>query len=444
MKVYMYLLLSVIGMFEEFPSVDSIDADRVQTLYTNLPFIKLSAFELLVLPGLLFSFLSRRLYRERQQSLILHDWRFRLLLITFFAAIVNGFVQGARAFDIAFEIRAIVVAFAVGYIVAEQTRSITDVEQILRWLAFLGITRGLWGVYLWQEGVGRTFGDFQIVFYDFGSLLLILLSMSYLVSRVLAHPSIRRVAYSIALSVPMVISFIFSFRRALNVAVGVGIFLVVVLYLKSMLSHKAFRVAVMLPLSLLVVYAIDQGFSYVALIREDPLQISTADVPGAGDMLQSDLFRSLESSMVVDNVLDSPFLGKGWGVRYSLTQPLPQQFEAFFYEVNMFVHDSHLEVLLKMGLIGLIAYLVFWGSLFKRMVKKCMYTLGQRANGLDWIVLFMSIVFFTMFFFGPQLNHIRTMCLVVVTTVLFFPLESQILPNKGIAPHGLDHLKKKC
>jgi hypothetical protein len=431
LSILLYLLVGVLALIEEFPSLDSIDADRVITIYSSIPGYYLSVFEIIlafVSLGIVLSAKRRDCLWRLVRSC---DWKIRALFVFFLVGIVVGFSRGASIKDVIFQVRAIVDASVFFCILIAVVDSLAEVERLLKLLVILGCLKGYWGLYLLANGIGRELEGSHIVYYDFGSLLVFLIASSFLIPSIISAFSIRKLVAGALIITPMAVSFVYSYRRGLYVGLLVGAIVFVSILMAPARLRMLFRmlIATLMIVTLVVSLTATQGV--VGLIQDQIGQNIASSVAeqSMSDVESSNLFRLLETNFVLDELSASPILGRGWGTRYAIDNRLPPMVYFFFNEVNMFVHDSHLMVALKMGLVGFFFYLLCIWDAFRNVVHAFNARHNARTRNVLGVIVFISMVYFTMFFFGPQIAHIRTMCIIALTTGLGYVMLAQIGPS---------------
>jgi len=419
--IYIYLILFLLGFFEEFPSLDSIEAYQIQTLYTNLPSIKFSIYEIV-----LFTVFFISILKNETKSVIVIDRGlkrvFYLFLFIVTVDIIYGITNGNGIVNILFQIRALFDGLVLGFIFLKEIRTSEDINSLLKFLITIAFIKGCWGIYCFVNGIGRRFGDYHIIYYDFGTLLVILLSLAYLVLYIFEKKKFRLRWPAIIISLPMIFSFIYSFRRALLVGTILSIiFLLVIIFLKNKV-YRLFKLALFLFLGFAASFIIN-GLK-IEDILNNLLEGQKVELISDSGEESSNAFRVVELGMVLNNISRSPVIGLGWGSTYDITEDLNDISMDFFLNVNMFVHNSHLAVFLKMGILGGLVYLLLLYYYFKTLLNSYFNQRAVKNRRMLLIIIFMSGVYFMMFFFGPQIFQIRTMAIVVLTLLMVFPLSA--------------------
>jgi len=137
---------------------------------------------------------------------------------------------------------------------------------------------------------------------------------------------------------------------------------------------------------------------------------------------------------LVNKFLEKPFLGSGFGttVSFQSEDPRTKDINGGWYTTYAF-EWGYLDILVKIGLFGLLAYLFFVYKIF----KDGLFVLKKSYNREEYILvlglLFSLIALLIIHFTTPYLNHPLGILLIIILSSIFFTLKNQ-LQTKSIKP----------
>jgi O-antigen ligase len=242
---------------------------------------------------------------------------------------------------------AIAPLLAVNLVITER-----DVKRILGGAVALGAIKALIGLFLVASGRGVTVYDASVLtYYEPTANWLMTVAVLGIVAAALAR--VRLPWWALTAGPLMLASLLLSYRRSFWIADLLGLALVVLLGLSSNGRR------VLLPGVLLIAAAI-WSLGGIAVQSDTPLgqrvqSLSSSQIQAKPE----DRYRIDERANVVATLERAPITGLGFGVGWRATErPLP-------VEVNpdhQYVHFAVLYWWLKLGVLGLLAYLAFLGT----------------------------------------------------------------------------------
>jgi O-antigen ligase len=181
------------------------------------------------------------------------------------------------------------------------------------------------------------------------------------------------------LTLPMVFSFLFSYRRGAWVAFTVGLVFLVAFYpRRARLRRQIFRRVLLPAVSIIALIAA------VPFLRSKGLDFVVTRITSIFDITEdpSNAFRVLDAMNALNSFTQHPILGVGAGGRYDLEFASEQPETTRFMEhVSNASHNGYLYVLFKVGIIGFLIYLAIFVQFLRRWfeTRKLIALPSERA-----------------------------------------------------------------
>jgi hypothetical protein len=272
------------------------------------------------------------------------------------AGVVAGVGRGASPVDALYEGRSLVYLVVVPIVAVNVIRTHAQLMAGVGMLAVLAVVKAALGLLALGAGQGRLVDGSPITYYEPLSNLLILMTLLAVLAAVLTGLGRRMPVWLVLASPALLACFVLSFRRSFWIGLVLGILLVV-----AIVSMSAAGRRVVLPVAPLVIAAV--------------LALGTVGVEAQGPVAER--FESLRPSSIAANVEDRyridervnvlaelrthPVTGLGLAVPWSSAErPLPVE----HLEGRRYVHMVALWHWLKLGLLGLVAYLAVAATSF--------------------------------------------------------------------------------
>jgi O-antigen ligase len=366
-----HLLLGVFVMVAWFPEFSQTDWDvysaaEAPTLYNfrPLPGVTASIFDYLfaavVIVWLLRTVLPepRRLLRVPLGAPVLAFLGCSTL------AFIHGIWVGNETYYVLRDFR-VLSYFSTIYLMITTTFSGRPTfAAFVKILMTMAASVGVYGVIRFCLGMGKEFADVRIIYYDIADSVLLYIAMlgtaSLLIFRVLQG---KRLIAVLLIGVPIVFSFIFSFRRGAWLSFVCGLFFLVVTA-RQQLALRSEGIKNLKPLMLLAA-----SFILSLALVQGPLRSFVMDrILSIGDLRtdSSNAFRVLDSLNAFATFLHHPVTGVGLGGRYEMVNYSEAVAPSDFWDsVSRTCHNGYLFLLYKMGLIGFVCYIAIFLSFFK-------------------------------------------------------------------------------
>lgn len=291
---------------------------------------------------------------------------------------------------------------------------------------------GIYGVFRHMANVGKLYYGQKLIFYDMGDSTLIYIGLLIIFSILLYQP--RWYLYLVV--VPMVYTFVFSFRRGAWLGL-IGALLIAFRYRSEKRKARTFRLAVIVG-ALAAIVAVASTTTTRDLVVQRFLSITDTQED------TSNMFRVLDALNALNSIYSHPMFGVGYGGRYEMKYYSEIAAPARFWEsVNKTSHNGYLFVLFKTGIVGGVVFLLMMGGYLQfwfRHRKKFENGLDAAMfRGLGAGVIALLITTFT----GPIPDTIRSglfaSFLMAASVVLQRSCESKQFPSPQSEPavaHG--------
>jgi hypothetical protein len=332
-------------------------ADQLATIYNRrvLPGVIASLFDLVFVTVLGFWAGRKWLRREPLAWLPQRVWLPVLLSLafTFYAAMLglSRLPQGYELYHVLRELRPFVYALALLVMAVDVITTQARIHFFWRLVILLAFVRGVQGVVRHYLGIGRWYYGTTMVYYDYSDTILLLAGMAFLFAWFLA---LRRrglllpVLFGLAM-IPMVYSFIFSFRRSFWIGTAVSLAMLLLLATR----REKWRYLTLAGLGALVLAALVLISGQSDLLGQRLVSITDAQ----GD--PSNYFRIFDTENALTAIYESAGLGMGFGSRYRVVASI-YWLADFINHVSRASHNGYLYLTMKMGLWGMLSWTLFW------------------------------------------------------------------------------------
>jgi O-antigen ligase len=270
-----------------------------------------------------------------------------LLVFAIAAGAVTGLAMGASASEVVFAGRQLPYLVLVPLLVVNLVRSRRDVIALLAVAAGLGILKALLGLLTVASGRGTSVDGTTITYYEPAANWLMMLLVVGVLAMVLHR--VRPPLWLLAGTLLMVASLALSFRRSFWIGVTLAVLLVVVLGISPLGRRLLVPVAVLVVVGFWAVGSVGfQAAQAPLLDRAESLKPSRIEANA------EDRYRFDERANVLAELGRRPVSGLGLGVPWtSAARPLGIEHAGG----RGYVHSIALWWWLKLGLLGLLAYL---------------------------------------------------------------------------------------
>lgn len=262
------------------------------------------------------------------------------------------------------------------FIVIIILKSIRDIKNIFNILVLLTIGQSIYGVInylLVRHRIGGTM--FGII----PSMVDIVLLNLFLYSR-----NKKERWFYLLLLIPGVIHLIFSFTRGYWFGFIGGLIFSYAYYISQQeyaFSRRVFNflkgLTIISLLSVLVLLSLQFFLPGGNFIQEFTKRFRSSFSVTLSRETVSNYYRVLEYQEAYERIYERPVYGYGLGYRFDFFDPLALKRESVYA-----VHNDYLAIILKMGLVGLIAFLWLFYVFFKEGLQAGRRTKGPYAKGL--------------------------------------------------------------
>jgi len=398
-------------MFDQTPSLSEevFEKGEVFTPWARLPLVRVSIVDslmLILLAGSLVKIVQNFQTPEFRKSKIVRA-HFFFLSVWVLGSIV-GLIRFGPATTVFFQGLGILHALVIFFVATAIVRRVEDLKLIIHTIVICAAAKSLQGFYFWLFDIGRPGPEgVHIVFYDLSScnlMILLLLFTAYSWS-VLEKP------YKVILIVgflPAIVSFVFSYRRNLYVGVLIATAISLMYRMKGVLGFLRRHLFRLVALAFVIT-----GLGFLVIPRESvdflwERLISSFEVSDSGTQQTdaSNAFRIIEAVNVLDNFVQNPVFGAGFGGRYAISFSPEGTDDTFMEDVNNVVHNSYLGVLYKVGLIGFSAFVIAYGLIYRALLSRV-----SSEYAIIRVTFFLLLVILVSNFFSPNVFFERSMSL---------------------------------
>ena len=234
---------------------------------------------------------------------------------------------------------------------------------VTKLVAWTGIAVGCVGIGRYMLGIGKDYYGTLLVYYDIADSMVMYVALFILASFWLVRRGFLTVI--LPLSVPLLFSLVFSFRRGAWIACFAAILVMSWMYQSRGTEGARFarRVAPIL-VGAVVAAALFFASNWQGLVSERLASI----VDTTEDM--SNVFRILDSLNALTTFARHPILGIGSGGQYDFEYYSEAVASPIFWEnASRTCHNGYLYVLFKMGIVGFIAYVSIYYRFIRRWIR---------------------------------------------------------------------------
>jgi O-antigen ligase len=253
--------------------------------------------------------------------------------------------------------------FVLTYFMVVSACGLKDVRLFIKASLVVGFVVGVYGLVRFVRGVGIDFMDHVIVFYDITDSVLLYLVM-LLIAAFAAEGLLKRKTLIVALLlIPMMLTFLFSYRRGAWVGLAAGLLFLLARYASRFRLRRVMTWRVCVPLVAIVILV-----SAIPAVRNQGLNFAVTRAYSIFDVSEdpSNVFRILDAMNALNAFAHHPVFGVGAGGRYDLefasNQPVMME---FMDHVSNGSHNGYLYVLFKAGIVGFVAYCMVFVQFFR-------------------------------------------------------------------------------
>ncbi len=380
----LFLIFVLIAWFPEFSQTewDVHSAEDAPSLYNYrlIPGITASVFDYLF-AAIVVAWILKYVLPNPRKVL---EAPFARIMLAFLAvwmfSLLHGLLHGNEAYYALREFR-VGAYFVLTYLmVVTACGEVQEVRKSIRLSVAMAALVGLYGVFRFVLGVGKEFADVHLIYYDIADSMLLYIAMLLIAGFATEGMVTKsRIILTTALTLPMVFSFLFSYRRGAWVAFAAGLAFLVLYYpRRARLRRQIFR-RVLLPAA-----AIVGLLAAVPGLRTNGLDFVVARITSIFDITEdtSNVFRVLDAKNALNAFAKHPIIGVGAGGRYELEFTSKQpELMTFMEDVSKTSHNGYLYVLFKTGAIGFLIYIWVFAKFLKSwfQVRKLVAAPMERA-----------------------------------------------------------------
>jgi O-antigen ligase len=387
-RYFLFLIFLLICWFPEFSQTewDVFTAEDAPSIYNfrPIPAITASVFDYLF-AAIVLCWLFKYVFPKPRN---LWEAPFAKSMLAVLAVCVFNLVHGVfRGNEVYYALR----EFRVGaYFVLTYLMMVTvcgrvaDVREFIRLYIVMAVIIGIYGFFRFVLGIGKEFGDVNIVFYDIADSMVLYMAMLFVASSSIEGLLKKRKAHlTIVLMIPVVLTFLFSYRRGAWLAFGSGILFLLVFNPQRAHVRKKIIWRMLVPASLIIAL-----IATVPTVRGAGLDFVMERITSIFDLTDSsNAFRILDALNAVSAFIQNPLIGVGGGGRYDLnfiSQAAAPM--AFWEDVNRTSHNGYLYILFKMGVVGFLIYTLLFLNYIKAWLRTRKLKMGSSER-----VVFMAL-----------------------------------------------------
>ncbi len=417
-EIIVYLLLVLVSFSAEYSQTQwgIRSADQLATLYNwrIIPSLTASAFDFLFAALMALWLIRKWLLRER------FIWPPKFVWIplavsagfTFYALIIGLFrlQLGFELYHILREFRPFLYGIVVYIVTIDIITGRFKVETLWRLVMFLAVIRGVQGIVRHYLGIGRSYYGTTMVYYDYSDTILLLAGLSFLLTWALGRRNLKlKTLVIVALAaIPIIYSFIFSYRRSFWIGSALALSLLFI-FLNGREKYRYLTVAGLGVVAVLAFILVDPSDALTLVGQRIASVTDTQSDP-------SNYFRVLDTRNALNAVYQSAAIGMGFGSRYQVISSV-YWLSDFISHVSRASHNGYLYITMKMGLLGLISWSLFWAS----NLAVCFILIKERYGRYRQIGLGVSVVLFACAvanLFLPLYYNLRPMILLAILSGL--------------------------
>jgi O-antigen ligase len=387
-RYFLFLIFLLICWFPEFSQTDwdVFTAEDAPSIYNfrPIPAITASVFDYLFAAIVLFWLFKYVLPKPRN----LWEAPFAKSMLALLAVCAFNLLHGVfRGNELYYALREFRVGayFVLVYLMTVTVfRKASDVRQFIRLNMFMAAIIGIYGLFRFFLGIGKEFGDINIVFYDIADSMVLYMAMLFVASSSIEGLLKKGKGYlTIAVMIPVVFTFLFSYRRGAWMAFSAGFLFLLAFNPRRSHVRKKFIWRMLVPASLIIAL-----IAAVPTVRGAGLDFVMERITSIFDLTgdPSNAFRVLDAFNAASAFIQNPLIGVGGGGRYDLNfisqAAAPME---FWEDVNRTSHNGYLYILFKMGVGGFLIYML----LFIKYIKAWWRT-RKLKMGSSELAVFMA------------------------------------------------------
>jgi O-antigen ligase len=365
---FLFLIFALIAWFPEFSQTEwnVHTAEDAPSLYNFRPIPGITAsvfdylFAILVAVWIVKFVLPEpknvlKVPFARPMLAFLAVWVFNLL---------HGLWRGNEAYYALREFRVGAYFVLVYLMVVTTCGGVRDIRKFVHLSIVMATALGVYGIVRYVLGIGMEFADVNLIYYDIADSMVL-----YTALLIIASFSVEQAIpkgkglLAAAMVLPMVFSFVFSYRRGAWVAFIVGLLFLIFSYPGRAHFRRRVFWGLCVPTASLVAL-----IAAVPAVRSTGLDFVVTRIQSTVDVTEdaSNVFRILDALNALNSFVQHPIAGVGAGGRYDLEflskDPMTM---AFMEEVSRTSHDGYLYVLFKAGIIGFVTYIVVFAKFLR-------------------------------------------------------------------------------
>jgi O-antigen ligase len=293
--------------------------------------------------------------------------------------LLHGLIRGNDAYYAIREFRAGAYFVLTYLMLVTVCGNLRDVRKFIKLSVAMAIIVGVYGILRYVLGMGKELEDVRLIYYDIADSMLIIIAMLFIASFAIEGILAKRGLAATLLTFPMVVTFLFSYRRGAWVAFSLGFLFLLAFYPKQDQVRRKVIQRVLIPATLII-----SLIATVPAVRGAGLNSILARINSIFDITTdgSNVFRVLDSMNAFYTFTQHPLIGVGAGGRYEMefTSELPGVM-GFMGTVNNVSHNGYLFVLFKVGIIGFLIYIMVFAKFLKSwfQVRKMAASPVERA-----------------------------------------------------------------
>lgn len=371
-RYFLFLLFMLVAWCPEFSQTDltawtAADAPTIYN-YRLIPSVTASVFDYMF-AGIVLVWVAKYVLPNPRRVL---EAPLALPMAAFFSVWIFSFIyglsQGNETYNAMREFRN-QAYFVITYLmIVTACRSARDARRFFKLCVAMAFLVGIYGVFRFFLGIGLIFMDHVVVFYDIADSMLLYMAMFFLAAGAIeSKMTSGRAFLTVTLVFPMILTFLFSYRRGAWVGFAAGLFFLVYFYPgRPRLRRIMFRRVCVPAIAAIALIA------SVPVLRTSGLDFVKTRFYSIFDVSEdpSNVFRILDALNAVNSFTHHPIVGVGAGGRYEIEFAANDPVTAEFMDhVSNTSHDAYLFTLFKTGIVGFLAYFTilfaFWRTWFK-------------------------------------------------------------------------------